>query len=209
MKTALNIISIAVLGAIAGGIYLGAGDPDPGSVTGADTMPGEGLAPDPAPVADTIPADPLAGEIIDPTANGIVHTVEGTSSGYFIANEEIRFGDLILENIELWPAMPECDEPAYVRLAMEDTSDQLGENEYGPYFRLYAMTIDSASITDDGVMITASDADIGTLVIEADYVDGALAEWQTGADAIDELLVGTATLNGDVQPARFAFWIGD
>ena len=203
MKTALNIISIAILGAIGGGIYFGADNPGTDTVVIADPIV------DPAPVADSVPADPLIEAIIDPTANGIVYTVEGTSSGYFIANEEIRFGDIILENIELWPAMPECDEPAYVRLAMEDTSDQLGENEYGPYFRLYAMTIDSASITDDGVMITASDADIGTLVIEADYVAGALAEWQAGTDTVGELLVGTATLNGETRPASFAFWVGD
>ncbi|RKR00309.1 hypothetical protein [Maricaulis maris] len=213
MKTALNLFSIVVLGAIAGGIYFGADNPETDPVVvadpGADQLAGDDRAPDPAPVVDSVPDDPLVDEVIDPTANGIVYTVEGTASGYFIATEEIRFGDLVLENIELWPAMPECDEPAYVRLAVEDTSDQLGENEYGPYFRLYAMTIDSASITDDGVMITATDAEIGTLVIEATYVDGALAEWQTGADSVAELLVGTATLNGDTQPASFAFWIGD
>ncbi|WP_323762265.1 hypothetical protein [Maricaulis sp.] len=213
MKTTLNIISIAALGALAGGLYLGSGNEsvDPQPVV-EDLV---AVTPDPAPSADTVPADPLdaadadGSVMIDPIDNGIVYTVAGTQSGYLIANSEIRFGDIILENIELWPAMPECDEPAYLRLALEDTADQLGENEYGPYYRMYAMTIDSASITDDGVMITASDPDLGTLVIEAGYVDGALAEWQAGADAIDTLAIGTATLNGDTQPAGFAFWIGD
>ena len=211
MKTTLNIISIAALGALAGGLYLGAGNDVENPQPAADDS--VAVMPDPAPSADTVPADPLVDaadtEIIDPIANGIVYTVAGTQSGYLIANSEIRFGGIMLENIELWPAMPECDEPAFVRLALEDTADQLGENEYGPYYRLYAMTIDSASITDDGVMIQASDPDLGTLVIEASYVDGALAEWQAGADAVDRLLTGTATLNGDIQPAEFAFWIGD
>lgn len=214
MKTTLNIISIAALGALAGGLYLGAGDEPTGPQPAVDDV--VAVTPDPAPSADTVPADPLEavndGEdsvIIDPVDNNIVYTVAGTQSGYLIANSEIRFGGIILENIELWPAMPECDEPAYVRLALEDTADQLGENEYGPYYRLYAMTIDSAYITDDGVMIEASDPDLGTLVIEAGYVAGALAEWQAGADAVNALLTGTATLNGDTQPAEFAFWIGD
>ena len=222
MKTTLNIISLVVLGGLGASLYFGVGDDSP-APAGADAT----LAPDPAPVVDSVPADPLgdapqtdiiddagdnAGDgdaIYDPVPGDIVYTVTGTQSGYFIANESIRFGDMVLENVELWPAMPECDEPAYVRLALEDTSDQLGENEYGPYFRLYAMTIDSAAITDAGVVITASDPDVGTLVIEADYAPGALSDWQAGADAIGELLVGTATLNGDTQPASFAFWIGD
>ncbi|WP_417488005.1 hypothetical protein [Maricaulis sp.] len=214
MKTTLNIISIAALGALAGGLYLGAGNDVEVPQPVVDDI--VAVTPDPAPLADTVPADPLGAVdddegsvIIDPIDNNIVYTVAGTQSGYLIANSEIRFGDIVLENIELWPAMPECDEPAYLRLALEDTSDQLGENEYGPYFRLYAMTIDSASITDDGVVIRASDPDLGTLVIEASYVAGALAEWQTGADYVDTLVTGTATLNGDSQPASLAFWIGD
>lgn len=214
MKTTLNLISIAALGALAGGLYLGAGNEVGDTQTVVDDL--AAITPDPAPSADTVPADPLAtgregddSVVIDPIDDTIVHTVAGTQSGYLIATSEIRFGDIILENVELWPAMPECDEPAFVRLALEDTADQLGENEYGPYYRLYAMTIDSASITDDGVRIEASDPDLGTLVIEADYVAGALAQWQAGADAIDTLVTGTATLNGDTQPASFAFWIGD
>jgi len=217
MKAALNIFSIAILGMIGGGIYLGTGDEAIGPAPDTDAVVGEdAVEPDPAPSADTVPADPLADpmndpadDVIDPVANGIAYTLEGTQSGYLIANSEIRFGDIILENVELWPAMPECDEPAYLRLAVEDTSDQLGENEYGPYFRLYAMNIDSAVISAGGVTITASDPDVGTLIIEADYVDGALAQWQSGADVVDELLVGMVTLNGVVQPASFGFWIGD
>lgn len=218
MKTALNLISIAILGAIGVGSYLGT-QGGPGTLDGAgaaspDAADSGVYAPDPAPVVDTIPDDPLAddGAQASGAAQGdsaILHSVTGTMSGYFIANEPIRFGNFSLENIEVWPAQPECDQPAYLRLALEDQSDQLGENEYGPYYRLHAMTIDSAAITEDGVMITASDADLGTLVIEADYVDGALAEWQTGADVVSELLVGTATLNGDSQPVSFSFWIGD
>ncbi len=219
MKTTLNIISLLALGGLGASLYFGLGND---VADNEPTDPGDAvLTADPAPVSDPVSADPLDDApdggpdrvdddaVLDPVAGDIVYSVSGTQSGYFIANEEIRFGDLILENVELWPAMPECDEPAYVRLAMEDTSDQLGENEYGPYYRLYAMTIDSAAISDDGVMITASDPDIGTLVIEADYASGALAEWQAGADSIAELLIGTATLNGETQPARFAFWIGD
>jgi len=219
MKTTLNIISLLALGGLGASLYFGVGDDvaDPaaagpeGVVMATDTVPVDARGPE-IPLDDASDAGPddVDGEaVLDPVAGEIVYSVSGTQSGYFIANEEIRFGDLVLENIELWPALPECDEPAYVRLALEDTSDQLGENEYGPYFRLYAMTIDSAAITDGGVMITASDPDIGRLVIEADYVTGALAEWQSGADSVSELLVGTATLNGDTQPASFAFWVGD
>ncbi|WP_297732822.1 hypothetical protein [uncultured Maricaulis sp.] len=219
MKTTLNIISLLALGGLGASLYFGVGDdvadhaaagPE-GVVMATDTVPVDARGPE-IPLDDASDAGPddVDGEaVLDPVAGEIVYSVSGTQSGYFIANEEIRFGDLVLENIELWPALPECDEPAYVRLALEDTSDQLGENEYGPYFRLYAMTIDSAAITDGGVMITASDPDIGRLVIEADYVTGALAEWQSGADSVSELLVGTATLNGDTQPASFAFWVGD
>lgn len=219
MKTTLNIISLLALGGLGASLYFGVGDdvadhaaagPE-GVVMATDTVPVDARGPEiPLDDASNAGPDDVDGEaVLDPVAGEIVYSVSGTQSGYFIANEEIRFGDLVLENIELWPALPECDEPAYVRLALEDTSDQLGENEYGPYFRLYAMTIDSAAITDGGVMITASDPDIGRLVIEADYVTGALAEWQSGADSVSELLVGTATLNGDTQPASFAFWVGD
>jgi hypothetical protein len=204
MKTALNLVSLAALAALGGGIWLGT---SPHGNTPAETVNAE---PDPAPVADTIPEDPAVEEADSRSGveAGTAYAVEGTLPGYFIANSEVRFGDHVLENVMANPAYNGFE--AEVALALEDTSQVAGSNDRGDYYEAYAMNIETYAITPEGVSITASHAELGSLAVEGEYVAEGYAAWTAGADAVGELFIADVTLNGEtVENVSFAFWVGD
>lgn len=223
MQTALNVISLAVLGTLGAGIWLTQDSVEAGM---------DGAMPETAPVSDTVtdtgddmaadeaaPVDAGAEEpdasadddaatdpAAEPDSGG--YTVEGTLPGYFIANTDVRFGDLVLENIMAEPAYNGFEER--VLFTLEDTSEVAGSNEYGDYYEAYVMNVESYSISTDGVSIIASNPEIGTLTLEGSYVADGYASWTTGAESVSELFTATVTLNDIVvDDASFGFWVGD
>lgn len=173
--------------------------------------------PDPVPdadpeSADTAPAGPAdagedAGHGDDPER---VYSVEGTQPGYFIPDEPVEIGTYRMSNIEASPPVPACAQPTVILIVLEDTSQVLGSDEDGDYYQPYHLVVDSFAITPEGISITASHPDVGNLAIDGSYVGEALADWRSGADAIETLFVADVTLNGEIRAdVPFSFWIGD
>ena len=228
MQTALNVISLAVLGTLGAGIWLTQDSveagmdgamPETAPVSDTATDAGDNMAADEAASADAGAEEPhaegaegTAGEDATtdpaPAPDSGGYTVEGTVPGYFIANTEVRFGDLVLENIMAEPAYNGFEER--VLFTLEDTSEVAGSNEYGDYYEAYVMNVESYSISADGVSIVASNPEVGTLTLEGVYVADGFAAWTSGAESVRELFTATLTLNDIVvNDASFGFWIGD
>jgi hypothetical protein len=223
MQTALNVISLAVLGTLGAGIWLTQDSveagmdgamPETAPVSDTATDAGDDMAADEAAPVDAGAEEPDAsvGEdaatdpAAEPDSGG--YTVEGTLPGYFIANTDVRFGDLVLENIMAEPAYNGFEER--VLFTLEDTSEVAGSNEYGDYYEAYVMNVESYSISADGVSIVASNPEVGTLTLEGVYVADGFAAWTSGAESVRELFTATLTLNDIVvNDASFGFWIGD
>lgn len=221
MKAFLNLVSLVMLGALAAGIWLSQNRPAALEEIEAAVMP----EPDPAPVADTIPDDPAeepdagpdtgeTGETGDATATGMPepvpagYTVEGTQPGYFIADSEIVFNGYRLQHIQAEPAHNGFDES--VRLALEDTGRVAGTNDRGEYYETVALDVEAYAITPEGVSITASHPDIGTVAVEGSYDAFSYEAWTSGADAVETLFTADVTIGGaTIEDVPFSFWVGD
>ncbi|WP_203291948.1 hypothetical protein [Maricaulis parjimensis] len=207
MKAVLNLVSLAALGALGAGIYFTQGQEPAG--------PAPDVTPDPVVMEDSVDEGAVADEGVDaPEVDAEAepqaarYTVDGTQPGYFVPNVDIRFGNYLLTSIMVEPAYNGFEER--VMLSLEDTSQVAGSNEYGDYYQGYPFQVDDWSVTPEGVMISASHAELGMLSFTASYDPAGYAAWTSGEDAVGELLIADVSLN-DVtrEGVSLAFWVGD
>jgi hypothetical protein len=206
MKAVLNLLSVAALGALGAGIYVLQGQ--------ADGSPSADGVPEPVieESADVALEDPVADNPAEPeTAADTVaprYTVDGTLPGYFVANEDVRFGDYVLTSIMVEPDWNGFEER--VLLSIEDTSEVAGSNEYGDYYQAYPLQVDDWSVTPEGVSITAHHAELGEFSLSAVYDPAGYAAWTSGESAVGDLLIADITLDGVTRDGvSLAFWVGD
>jgi hypothetical protein len=206
MKAVLNVVSVAALGALGAGIYFMQGQAE--SLPAADAAP-EPVAEESIDVEVAEPVDDAQPEPApEPEAAAPRYTVEGTLPGYFVANDDVRFGDYLLTSIMVEPNWNGFEER--VLLSIEDTSEVAGSNEYGDYYQAYPMQVDDWSVTPEGVSITAHHAELGEFSLSAVYDPAGYAAWTSGESAVGELLIADITLDGVTRDGvSLAFWVGD
>lgn len=205
MKPVLNLISLGALAALGAGIWLTRAD----TASVEDVM--EAVEPDPAPVADTIPDDPVempeAGS--DAGSMAQAYTVEGTQPGYFLPAGELVYNGFRLDNVHAEPARNGFDES--LRVVFTDTSRAAGTNEMGEtYYETVWPTIEAWSVTPEGISVTAHHPDIGPVTIQGVYDAQAYAAWTSGAMSAEGLFIADVTIGGaTLSGVAFSFWVGD
>jgi len=211
MKAVLNLVSLAALGALGAGIYLTQGQAESGPAVEepSDTIIIEdGVVQDDAMDAAPDVADEPSAPDTDAGARGEHYTVEGTLPGYFVANGDVMFGTLALTSIMVEPNWNGFEER--LLMALEDTSQVAGSNDYGDFYQAYPLQVDSWSVTPDGVSIEAHHAELGAFSLTGHYDPDGYAQWTSGESAVGELLIADISLDGQVQEnVSLAFWVGD
>lgn len=168
----------------------------------------EAVEPDPAPVADTIPDDPV--ETPDGTggmAQG--YTVAGTRPGYFLPMDGIVYNGLRLDWVQAEPARNGIAQS--LRIVLSDMDRPAGTNDRGETcYETVPAQIERRSLTPEGISVTARHPDIGPVLIEGDYDADTYAAWMSGAMSAERLFVAEVTLGGaTLSGVPFSFQIGD
>lgn len=208
MKALLNLISLAALAAIGAGIWM-LGPP-------GTEMPAAAPQPDPAPVADTIPDNPLPAEAAPqdaapetvPEAAGNGFAVEGVQPGYFIPSADLVFNGFRLEHVQAMQAGNGFEET--VSIVFADTGRVAGTNERGEYYETVWMDADTYSIGPGAVTVEGTHPDLGAVAIAGVWDEPGYAAWTSGADSVDRLFTADVTIGGaTLEDVAFSFWIGD
>jgi len=202
MKAALNLVSLCALLALGVGIWLTRSD----TASVEDLL--EAVEPDPAPVADTIPDDP-----VEPPdgAGGMAqgYTVAGTLAGYFLPADDIVYNGFRLDSVQAEPARNGFGES--LRIVLSDTNRPAGTNDRGEtYYETVSPEIERWSVTPEGISVTARHPDTGPVRIEGTYDADAYADWTAGAMSAERLFVADVALGGaTLSGVPFSFWVGD
>jgi hypothetical protein len=205
MKAVLNWISLGALVALGAGIWLTR--TDAGSVE--DLL--ETVEPDPAPVADTIPEDPVAPPETGAEAGGIDrgHTVAGALPGYFLPSDEIVYNGFRLDAVQAEPAHDGFEES--LRIVLSDMNRPAGTNDRGEtFYETVSPQIERWAVSPQGISVTASHPDVGAVRIEGAYNAEAYADWTSGAMSAEHLFTADVTIGGaTLSGVPFSFWVGD